>query len=58
MKNKKVLSAFLCLMFFAVLCISIMLITNIAFNKDSSSDFFSRYQTFEFGQSIEEGLNG
>lgn len=58
MKNKKILSAFLCLMFFAVLCVAIMLITNIAFNKDTSSDFFSRYQTFEFGQSMEEGLNG
>ncbi len=51
MKFKKVFSAWLCLMFFALLCVSIMLVTNVAFNKDSSSDYFSRYRTFEFRQS-------
>ncbi len=58
MKSKKILSAFLCLMFFVVLCISLMLVTNIAFNKDSSSDYFNRYNSFEFGQKVEDGANG
>lgn len=51
MKFKKVFSVWLCLMFFALLCVSIMLVTNVAFNKDSSSDYFSRYHSFEFRQS-------
>ncbi len=57
MKFKKILSAWLCLMFFALLCISIMLVTNVAFNKDSSSDYFSRYRTFEFKQTTGGEVN-
>lgn len=55
---KKIMSAFLCLMFFAILSITIMLLTNVAFNKDSSSDYFNRYNTFQFIEVTEDEVNG
>lgn len=45
---------FLCLLFFIVLCVTIMLITNVAFNNNSS--YFDRHINFSYNSNYGEQL--
>ncbi len=49
---KKIGIAFLSVMFFAILSITIMLVTDVAFNKTTT--FFERYNNFEFASEYKE----
>lgn len=48
---KKLGLAFLSWMFFVVLCIAMLLVTDVLFNKTTS--FFERYKNFEYETNYE-----